>query len=586
MRTFLKRLFGIPAALLALSILAAACGASPTVTPAAPTATRPPATTPPGVTPTTPPSATARPAATATPQPTATPAPVSSGEVTIALPSLGDFDLIPGAGAGGSTPLWEALYTFFIDTKADGQLDSASGLVSSWTANADSSAWSFKLRDSVIFSNGERVVAQDVSYTLSLASDPNAKFSRANEIIRSLAKVETPDAATVNVTLNAKDIFWHMNFLSRVTPLPSTTPKLVVSKKHVSAIGLVASNRNPLGSGPYKLRSIAVGDRVVMEAVERHFFFGVPRTKTLTFLVVPEEGTRMALLGNKTVDATPLSLGNTGRAKQAGLALTAREGSLVGAMWISQYPDAFPSGAKNPFANEAVRKALFWHAIDRKALVDSFLAGQGRPSVDYPVFSWDVGNHTPWPVPAYDVAKAKTLLAQAGFTTGIEVDFYALQVTNPTGGEQIMEAIAVYWEAVGVKINRLPYTGNLFTQRLTAVYDKGGFAKPTIQGLQFIGNRPLSPATALLQHDPKAIFSVNRDAEGARLATAWTLASSIDDYKRLGQAYRQYAYEHALTWLMLFEANEVWARTDRVPEKWALGKDPPLIRAEYAAALR
>lgn len=90
----------------------------------------------------------------------------------------------------------------------------------------------------------------------------------------------------------------------------------------------------------------------------------------------------------------------------------------------------------------------------------------------------------------------------------------------------------------------------------------------------------------MLQANPDSIFSVSRDPEQLRLANAFAGAKSVAEYTQTGQAYQQYATEHAGTYIMLMEANEVWARSDKVSAQWKLGRDTNARRLGYAAAPR
>lgn len=579
MRFTTRGFFGLIGLLAALATIVAACGST------AATATPPPTTA--GTTPPTSPgrptvAPTATPRATSAPAPTATPAPVSSGEITVAMPGIA-FNLNPATA--GDPGVMDAIYTYLTGTKTDGTLEPESGFFTAWSMNADSSVYTFKVRDNLVFHNGDKATARDGAFSFTINNEKDAKYTQADTFNKTVAKVESPDSSTVQVTLKTPDIFWNVTYTGRNPPLSNNSPKLAMPERYMTSVGMAEANKNPVGSGPYKFKSMTVGDRVILEAVERHFYFGVPKAKTLIITAIPEEATRLALMTNKTIDVTPISLSNLGRAKQGGLNIVTRERGVTGAIWNSQYPDVI-SGAANPLANESVRKALFWYAIDRKAIVDSFLAGQGVTTMAYPVFSWDLGGFEPLPVPAFDPAKAKQMLTEAGYGNGFEIDFYAAQVTVPPGGEQIAEAVAVYWEKVGIKVKRIPFTGAVFNQALTAVYDKNGFSKPTVYGMQNIANRQLSGPIALLQHNPSAIFSVSRDKESLRLANEWLAAKSIAEYKAKGATYRKYVYDHMTTWIPMYEANELWIRSTKVSEKWQLGQDAPYYRVDYAGALR
>lgn len=572
-----------------MSLVLAACGGgdepTPTTAPAtvaptsgataAPTATRAPTT---AASPTLPaPTATARP----TVAPTATPAPVSSGELVVAMATLGTFGLNPAIRGEGSAL---GLYDFLMGTKADGPIEPESGLILSWSISADSLTWTFKVRDNLRFHNGDIAISDDFKYAVERGIAPDSAHAQGGDLRKTVKTLEVPDRTTLVVTLTGPSFVWHLDFISR-NRVASAMPNVVISKKYITTAGDEAASRTPVGTGAYKFKGVTPGDRVILEAVDyKHFYFGTPRTKTLTITQIPEENTRIGLFQTKAADMGSISTSSINKLKQAGVGVSLRENSHEGLIYWAQYPDVIQGFGPNPFANKKVRQALAWYAIDRKALVDSFLHGQGTPSMDYPVGKSDLFSFVPQAVPKYDPAKAKAMLAEEGFGKGFEIDFYNWVPNALPEAQDLMEAIAVWWEQVGLKVNRIVGQSTPMIQKMLAVYQKDGFSKPTTGGLIWTGAyRETHASFAVLQHNKEALFHVNRDAEGLRLATAYANARNPDEYKRTSQAYQKYAYEEANTFIMLFEAHEAWARSNRVAKDWKLGKDVT-YRIEYAAA--
>ncbi len=564
--------FGLGMGLL-FSLLVTACGggsdqpaatatANPTGTSASSTATR--------VAPTVAPTATQA----ARPTPTAA---VSAGEVNVALTTLGNFVLNPGVA--GDNLYTDAMDDHLIGTDPDGNLQPESGFVTSWSTNADSTIWTVKVRDNLVFHNGDKATSKDAAYTLELSIDPKAPYSRAGDLRRSISKLETPDDSTLVITLTGTDIYWHITWLGKNPP--NGTVKTVLPRNYSTTVGTDGANKAPVGTGPYKFKSVTVGDRIVTEAAGKHFFFGVPKTRTLTFLNVAEEQTRMGLLTTGAADLAPITATNETKAKQSGLSIVLKKDYLITAVWSGQYPDVISGYGPNPLVNENVRKALFFYAIDRKALVDSFLGGKATVTMDFGVSTWDItGAFTPLPIPPYDPAKSKALLAEAGYAKGFELDAYV--VPNSTPGPEAMEAVIVYWENLGIKVNRL--NGAVFSAALAANYNKAGFPKPTVYGLSIAGNQAINSGRPIGFHNPLAIFSLDRDPEGLRLGTEFLQAKTVDAYKKAGEAYRQWSYEHAKGWAPLFSNQELWARSNKISASWRMGRDP-YYRLGDAAAL-
>ena len=575
-----------------LSLIVAACGsASPTAVPTKPPATAAPtATTPAGATaaptaaatvaPTaTRPAPTAAPTNTPVPRPTATAAPVASGELIFAASSI-PVGLTPHIRGDGSHV---GLYDYLMGTKAEGPFDPAQSFIQSWTANADSSAYTFKVRTDVVFHNGNKASSADFAYAIERGTDAKSQWPNGGALRATIKTIQTPDDTTLVANLASPSIFWAIGNISR-NRTNTSMPVVLLDKKYLSSVGDDAASKAPIGSSPYKFKSYTASDRFVLEAIDgKHFFFGVPRTKTLTTLAIPESATRLALLKTKSADLASISGSDVKTMTDAGLLINRRQSSQWGLLYNAQFPDVIPGYGPNPLANKTVRQALYWYAIDRKSLVDNFLRGYGAASTDYPVAKPDPA-YVGTPVPAYDPAKAKAMLAQAGFAK-MEIDLWVGTANALPEAVDIMEAIAAWWQGVGVTVNRKPFTGTAFTLALNNAY-KSSWPKPTVQGLIYSGALVETSATAiLLQSNVDAIYHVTADPELQRLNLLVQAAKTLDEYKTTAQAYQKYAYEQASTFVMLFEGDDIYASSPKVGKTWKLGKDSQTIRIEAAAAL-
>src|SRR5258705_11389890 len=82
---------------------------------------------------------------------------------------------------------------------------------------------------------------------------------------------------------------------------------MILPKKYLEAVGDDAFAQKPVGSGPYKFVEQVTGSHIKLAAVDNHWRIGVPRFKTITFRLVPEETTRIALLRRGEVGITDVS---------------------------------------------------------------------------------------------------------------------------------------------------------------------------------------------------------------------------------------------------------------------------------------
>jgi peptide/nickel transport system substrate-binding protein len=156
---------------------------------------------------------------------------------------------------------------------------------------------------------------------------------------------------------------------------------------------------------------------------------------------LPEEATRAAALKAGEVDIVYLLSGSTAEEikRTPGLRLVAP--LLSGAFWL-ELPDQWDP--KSPWRDRRVRLAAS-HAIDRQAVNQAETLGFSRltGSIVPRIFQYAL----PFDPPAYDPARARKLLAEAGYPNGFDAgDFYPFPPYNAMG-----EAIAGYLQAVGIK---------------------------------------------------------------------------------------------------------------------------------------
>ena len=99
-------------------------------------------------------------------------------------------------------------------------------------------------------------------------------------------------------------------------------------------------------------------------------------------------------------------------------------------------------------------------AIDRKTLVRVVLEGLGRPANQLMPTNFFGGSKS-LPERPYDVAKAKQLLADAGYPKGFEIDFHCTNNRLP-GDSAVCEALSQMWARAGLKVNANALNGTVF----------------------------------------------------------------------------------------------------------------------------
>jgi peptide/nickel transport system substrate-binding protein len=370
--------------------------------------------------------------------------------LVIALDTLGAQVMDPIADtraphAHYHAPLWDSLVGFDLEKGGIGP-----GVAERWERSADGKSWTFYLRKGQRFHNGDPVTAQDVTFSLERTMSPESIASGAAALRRAVDRIEVVDDHTVRVY--TKGVIPHFAAsLSRAVFMEGT----VMPKKYFEKVGEKGFREKPIGSGPWKFVRNVPGDRIEYEAIDYPHWRGTPQFKRLTLLLVPEQSTRLAMV--RTGEATIASIGPEAikEARAGGLKIVTVPGTMqaVYQFWGLYKPEAKGS----PLNDVRVREALSL-AVDRQQIIDHVMAKQAqwpmpfatfRYSIDLDVARWDDWSKTAL---RYDPARAKQLLAEAGHAGGFRLTFWNTALPGTPFMIQIGEAVAGFWEKIGVKV--------------------------------------------------------------------------------------------------------------------------------------
>jgi peptide/nickel transport system substrate-binding protein len=486
---------------------------------------------------------------------------------------MASFEMVMSDGTTRS--YLDALYDEIIgDDDNTGLPNTESGWATSWEVSADGLTWTIKGRDTIAFHDGHIVDSGDVKFGIDRMLAEGYRGTGGTSVKREVDSMETPDPNTFIAHLKAKAIFWHA---SALTAGNGSSPTYIIPAHYIGEVGEGVANKTPLGSGPYKAVVVAVNERIEYEAVEKHWFLGTPNVKTLNYLVIPEESTRVALLRTGGVDIATIGKGSGDTVRDAGLQVFNRTTSGFGAYRIEeQFKESYEGYGPNPFADIRVRRALDWYAIDRQVMVDIFLFGLGTPTMSYPIGPTDPA-YVPLPIPQYDPDRARALLAEAGWGDGFEIDFIIVPRPAIPEGEEIAEAMAGWYEDLGITVNRVPTQYSAFRAQLLGE----GFTRPTVFGVWQLGTRSVSGARIGARHDPGAGFANSYDLKMADLAHAWQEVNNVEEYITAGRAYQQEWYDQVGT-SVLFLTGEVFGASSKIPSDWNVRARPYSFNLEGA----
>jgi len=343
----------------------------------------------------------------------------------VTLPPLW-FD--PGEVVGVITPFWVlyALHDALVKPMPGNLM--APSLAESWTVSADQRVYEFKLREGVQFHNGDPFTAEDVKFSFLRAK--GAKLLREN--VREVAIV---DRYRVRFHLREP---WP-DFMTFYGTL-ATGAGWIMPKKYVEQVGNDGFKKHPVGLGPYKFVSHTPGIELVMEAFEG-YWRKMPSVKRLVYKSVPEATTRLAMLKRGEVDLAYLLDAPQAEEVRRNPSLKLAFSGGIGTFYLDFFDQWDP---KSPWHDRRVRLAAV-HAIDSRALNDAENLGASRLTGSMVPRKFDFALALePY---AYDPAKAKRLLAEAGYPDGFDAgDLHPWPPYFSMG-----EAIGGFLGAVGIK---------------------------------------------------------------------------------------------------------------------------------------
>jgi peptide/nickel transport system substrate-binding protein len=331
------------------------------------------------------------------------------------------------------------------------------GLAQSWRA-VDDTTWEFKLRPGLRFHDGAVVEAEDIA--ASLRRVPNVRNSPSSFLpyVRPVAAVEVVDAATLRIRTREPYPLLP-NALSRIAILPRSLETAETADFN--------SGRAMIGTGPFRFTAYTPGDRLDLEAVDP----GKTPWKLVTFRFVPNNAGRVAALLSNDVDvieAVPTTdIERLKRDEKVRLSSVASNRVMYLHLDHERGTSPFVHGRNgeampNALRDPRVRQALSL-ALDRKAIVARVMDGEGTPAGQF-VPEGYFGYVPGLVAPAFDLAGARRLLAEAGLPNGFQLTLHATNDRYPND-DKVAQVLAQLWTRAGIQTKVEAQPGNVFFAR-------------------------------------------------------------------------------------------------------------------------
>lgn len=344
----------------------------------------------------------------AAPKPIGTPDPAASptdgGEWIIAISELPDTLDPHKTGAAVTSTILRNAGDTLIAKNFDGEY--VPSIATEWSISEDGLTWTFKLREDVVFHDGTPLDAEAVKFTFDRILDPETGAVSAGSSIGSMVSTSAPDKYTFEFVLEEP-----------FAPLLQNLTAPVLSIVSPEAVGKMGDEfgRKPILSGPWMVDEWRTGDRIVLKRNPDYRWApdflhqdGPAHIETLTFQSIIEEASRIAAFEAGETHQTTLAAVDVER-------ITSAEQSWIISFLRLGVVFLEFNVTVAPFDDVLVRRAIN-HAVNKQDVVSAAVEQYGQPAYGFlspAMFGYWEGIEEY--APAFDVEKAKSLLAEAGW---------------------------------------------------------------------------------------------------------------------------------------------------------------------------
>ncbi|MGH7387997.1 MAG: ABC transporter substrate-binding protein [Candidatus Rokuibacteriota bacterium] len=425
--------------------------------------------------------------------------------------------------APGYEMMWVAMNTGcgLVNITPDGKF--VGDAAESWQISPDHLTYTFKLRPNVLFHDGTKLDAAAVKFSIDRLMDPATK-SGMRPFYSALHSVEVVNPETVQIRLKQPYAFMlHMLAAYRtglVIYSPAATQKYTLEDRKKGKPEALA------GCGPFRLIEWVKGDHLVMDRFDKYFKKGQPYLDRVLIRVIKDPVTQMAAFKAGEIDFiasfSPEHVDTLKAQNPKARVMTGKETTpMVVAMKVTIPKDGKPlqdERVAHPiFGDLKVRKAIGCYGMDRKEIVKIAFKGQATPWAGMippgTMDAVDVNAKCP-----YDPAKAKALLAEAGYGPAKPLTFTIMANTE----KSVFNVIAT---VVKEQMARIGVTANI------QVTDKVTWMNVTLQDAPW----------DMFVEDLLSLITADSNGYLSKAKTTWSQARHFD--KKVDAIYDRYAQE-------------------------------------------
>ncbi len=358
-----------------------------------------------------------------------------SGTATIVYyDAAGNENLDPADAQAASSFSQEAMMALYEPlVRLTNAGEPAPGLALSWSMDPGLTVLTLKLRPGVTFHDGVPFDAEAVKRNLERSIGlGNRASGTIVEATRGIASIDVIGPLEVRLTLKAPNaqMPYHLGFMSGMMASPASLTE-----------GAYGATFKPVGAGPYKVKVFTSNEVTVFTRNESYWGGTKDRPAGFEHRYVPDGRARMNALRSGQGNIALIEPRQIAEAKKAGFEVRINQKNSIWTVYLNL------SRSQN-VGNLKVRQAMNY-AVDRAALAEALTYGSSVPTAQLfaptaPAFDPDLEKHY-----TFDPAKAKQLLAEAGFKDGVDVSMLLL---NTGEYRPIAEALQAMMADVGIRL--------------------------------------------------------------------------------------------------------------------------------------
>ena len=349
--------------------------------------------------------------------------------------------------------IWISLniYDTLLQPTADGK-SVQPGLASDYAIAPDGKSITLNLRPGLKFADGSPLLASDVAWSLNRASakGPGGEFQF---LLAAVSGVEAKGDTTVVVSLSRPDP-------SILQALATFNAGIMSEKLMMAEPGKDLEEKSksfaehPVGSGPFFMQSWRRNTEMVLVRNPHYWRKGaddkaLPYLDSVKFVIIPEDATRILKLKAAEIDIAefvPYARVTELKADPK-LNMVLFPAAQMNYFAFNTRP-TLKDGTKNPLNDVRVRQALNY-ATNKPAMIQVVSYGAGTPARSFMPMSTPM-SYGEGPLYPYDMAKAKTMLAEAGYAQGFEITCMALAGSADDAAKLV--SLQQMWAPLGVKL--------------------------------------------------------------------------------------------------------------------------------------